>query len=406
MTTGSVPRTSLIITSRHRPDALARCLLAVAQLDHPDFELIVVTDPAGLAQAQGLAVKRVAFDVANISAARNAGLAVAAGQVVAFLDDDAVPEPSWLSHLTRPFAAPEVAAAGGAVRGPDGIGYQWRAGLTDAWAEITPLPLAGLAPSLPTAPPGRAVATMGTNCAFRRDLLAGLGGFDPAYRYFLDETDVNWRLAAAGHTTAIVPMAQVHHRLAASALRRADRVPCSLHDIGASTVVFWRRHAGGPAAAALARLRTRERARLVRHMLAARLEPRDVARLMRTLEDGLAEGALRPLAKLAPIGPPTLPFLRFPAGPRPGRVLAGRPWQAQRLRARAAAALAAGEIVTLFLFSPDARPHQMCFTDAGIWEQTGGLWGRAGPGGPRLHPGSFAARLARETERLAGLRPM
>ncbi|NCU21709.1 glycosyltransferase, partial [Candidatus Falkowbacteria bacterium] len=233
MTTGSVPRTSLIITSRHRPDALARCLLAVAQLDHPDFELIVVTDPAGLAQAQGLAVKRVAFDVANISAARNAGLAVAAGQVVAFLDDDAVPEPSWLSHLTRPFAAPEVAAAGGAVRGPDGIGYQWRAGLTDAWAEITPLSLAGLAPSLPTTPPGRTVATMGTNCAFRRDLLAGLGGFDPAYRYFLDETDVNWRLAAAGHTTAIVPMAQVHHRLAASALRRADRVPCSLHEIGA-----------------------------------------------------------------------------------------------------------------------------------------------------------------------------
>jgi GT2 family glycosyltransferase len=63
---------------------------------------------------------------------------------------------------------------------------------------------------------GFVVKTEGTNCAFRRDVLAGLGGFDPAFRYFLDETDVNLRLAEAGARTVIVPRALVHHGSAAS----------------------------------------------------------------------------------------------------------------------------------------------------------------------------------------------
>ena len=65
-------------------------------------------------QAHALAdqIKIVPFDTPNISAARNAGISVAAGEGIAFIDDDAVPEISWLTHLTAP-----LTVIGGAILG-------------------------------------------------------------------------------------------------------------------------------------------------------------------------------------------------------------------------------------------------------------------------------------------------
>lgn len=395
---------SVIVVSRHRPVELARCLGSLVQQDHGNFEVIVVADPQGIAATGALPVKRVAFDEANIAAARNAGIARAAGAVVAFIDDDAAAEPTWLSRLTAPFADPGVAAAGGFVRGRNGISFQWRARAADIWGEHAELGMdAAAAVSLHPGQPGRAVRTEGTNCAFRRAVLAGIGGFDPAYRFYLDDTDLNLRLAAAGHVTAIVPAAQVVHGFAASERRRADRVPLSLHEIGASCAVFWRRHAPGQdAGPALARLRAEQRARAIRHMVAGASEPRDVGRLLETLEAGLAEGAARALPEYVTIPAETAPFLAFPAGPRPARMLAGRIWQARRLRAEAAATR--GEVVTLLLLSPTARPHRLRFAAGGHWEQSGGLFGPSDRRDPRFRFWRFRARVEREAARFAGFR--
>ena len=51
----------------------------------------------------------------GLSGARNTGVAGATGDVIAFLDDDATPEPDWLEHLVAPFADPRVVAVGGAA---------------------------------------------------------------------------------------------------------------------------------------------------------------------------------------------------------------------------------------------------------------------------------------------------
>ncbi len=405
------PQVSVIVVSRGRPGLLPRCLTGLGQLFYPAFEIIVVTDPAG---AQAIAdmgwqarVKLVGFDAANISAARNAGTEAAAGEVIAFIDDDAVPEPSWLDYLAAPFADPAVVAAGGHVRGRNGISYQYRGALVAPTGEDIPLERADQASFLPDPPPGHAVKTMGTNCAFRRKDVALIGGFDPVFRFFHDETDLNMRLTAPGRKTAIVPLAQVHHGYAASERRGADRAPRSLFEIGASSMVFLRKHAPEKSwAGALERLRAEQRRRLLRHMVGGGLEPRDVQRILQTLEAGLEEGKRRPLPPLPPLADSSAPFLAFErtgATHRSG-YFAGRSWSRRRLRAQALASVAAGNVATIYRFSPTALYHDVIFAKEGYWLQKGGLFGRADRADPAFRLMSFNHRVSLEWRRVARLR--
>ncbi|WP_300515333.1 glycosyltransferase family 2 protein [Aliiroseovarius sp.] len=397
---------SVVVVSHGRPALLTRCLTGLAQLAYPNFEVIVVADPAGAAavRATGLPVKLSEFDELNISAARNRGLTLSSGELVAFIDDDSVPEPSWLDHLAAPFDDPRVVAAGGYVRGRNGISFQWRANTVDALGTPAPLELDGDAPQLFSATPGHGIKTEGTNSAFRREILARIGGFDPGFRFYLDETDVNLRLS--GHVTAIVPLAQVHHGYAASVRRGADRMPKSLHEVGASSALFLRKHApdrdpwGG-----LAELEARQRRRLLGYMVAGSCEPRDVNRLLRTLRAGWVEGLAHPITALPPLVGSTPPFLTFRPGPAPEPVyVSGRFHQRRRLRVKARTLARAGKSVTVFRFSPTTLFHHLRFHPDGFWEQRGGMFGRAGRGEKTFQIIGFHARVAKEWRRVAGLR--
>lgn len=395
--TGTLP-VSLIVVSRNRPKELALCLAAIRKLDHPNFELIVVADPASAAICpQG--AKVVPIDIANISAARNLGLAAAAGEIVAFIDDDAVPEPRWLARLTAPFADPGIAAAGGFVVGRNGISFQWRASCADSHGRSKEIVVDPLAVTVLAGAAGRAIRTEGTNCAFRRSVLCALGGFDPAFRFYLDETDVNMRLAAQGARTAIVPRARVHHAFAASDRRKADRTPTDLTEIGASTAVFLRKHA--PPAEhgdALDRLRKDQDARLDRLVRRGALSSGGAADLRATLELGIAEGQLREMASLAPIPAAKTAFLAFAGGDGAICLAGGWIWQATRLRAEASRQSDRTTCV-LMLFSPTARFHRLRFTGT-HWEQIGGLFGRSERSGPAFRFWRRATRLNQEARRL------
>lgn len=399
----AAPAVSVIVVSRRRPGPLRRCLLGLMQLDYPACEVIVAADPPGLAVARGFPVRTVAFDLANISAARNAGICAAAGEVVAFIDDDAVPEPQWLCHLARPFADPLVAAAGGFVLGTNGISLQWAGGTVDRLLVPGLLALPDDAPSLHRASPGKAIEIKGVNCAYRRSLLLGMGGFDPELRYYLDETELNLRLAALGAVTAIVPEARVHHLKAPSDLRHGDRTPRDLAMIGASTTITLRRHGATPAEVAHAgnQFASEQEARLAGLVAARRLTRAEADRLMATLRSGLAEGAARALAALAPLRPETAAFMPLPARTAGTVVLAGRPWQRARLSREAARRAAAGQVVRLFLFGPTALFHRRRFTDEGFWLHTGGLFGKSDRADPWFRFWRFSARLRRESARFS-----
>ena len=407
----TAPPVSVAIVSRGRPQLLLRCLTGVGQLCYPDFEIVVAADAAGRAALHETGwdnrVKLVAFDAANISAARNAAIAEAAGDIVAFIDDDAVPEPSWLDHLAAPFAEPGIAATGGYVIGRNGISFQWTARAVDRHGRKIGLDHDGDAPFAPVLPEGFVTKTEGTNFAVRRDWLARLGGFDPAFRFYLDETDLNLRLAGLGGHTMIVPRAIVHHGYAASTRRAGDRAPRDLTEIGASCAVFLRKHAPDcDFHAEQRRVGDEHRAALLRYMVDGGLEPRDVSRRLAELRAGFAEGLRREITAGPPLATPGTPFRRYsdPHTPRPSRYVTGRPWNRRSLQGEARSMVAAGAIVTVFRFSPTALPHRVRFHDGGWWEQRGGLFGRAGRDEPffRLH--SLQGRAKLEWARVAKLR--
>jgi O-antigen biosynthesis protein len=400
---------SVIIASRHRSAALLRCIQSLTQQDHPNFEVIVVADPAAVAAVRVLhpGLKLAEFDRANLAEARNTGIGLAAGQVVAFIDDDAVAEPTWLTRLTAPLAQQGVLAATGFVRGRNGISWQWQGIEVDALGQDHALavPEAGLRRA---ASRRQAVKLLGCNMAFRRETLLALGGFDPAFRFYLEDADISLRLYALSGVAAIVPGAEVLHGFDASARRRADRVPLDLSDIGASTAVFLRRHSGEAAmATGWTRLKAAQAARIVGHVKAKRLTPEAARALEISLETGWAEGCARVLEPLTPLPDAAPDFARLPdTGSRKGLVLSGRIWQRKGLKAKASAARAKGRIVTVICLSPTPRAHRRYLSDDGIWWQEGGLFGRSSRDGPQFRWATFRKRIVQEVSSLARNRPV
>jgi len=397
------PTVSVVVVSQQRPDALQLCLTGVLKLNYTPFEVIVVADQSGLSVAQGLSdqIKTVAFDAANICAARNAGLNAAGGQIVAFIDDDAVPEPQWLRHLIAPFARGDVAAAGGFVRGRNGITFQWKARMAFADGTSVPFDVDGM--SIHKSTLGRAIKTEGTNMAFRRDALVKLGGFDPRFAFYLDETDVNMRLAAQGAKTAIVPLAQVHHGFAASARRTQDRVPRSLFEIGASSAVFASKHDPDAAQTRFAARRT-QRNRLLRFMTRGDLVPSDVRKLMATFDEGRVVGAARKVVPVT-IGPaPAFEPVHALATHSDHIVVSGRYLHKRKVLEEAARMAQDGTQVSAYVFTFTSIFHRVQFHVGGYWLQTGGQFGRSVRGSRLFQYWTQRSRVEHEVNRVKSVR--
>jgi glycosyltransferase involved in cell wall biosynthesis/GT2 family glycosyltransferase len=138
-------------------------------------EIVLVIDhaPELLEEARRLwpDVKIVANrEKQGLSGARNTGVAEASGEVVAFLDDDAIAAPDWLQHLADAYADPAVLGAGGTVRprwveGKPGwfpSEFDWVVGCTHSGMPQQLSPVRNL---------------VGANMSFRRAPLVEVGGF-------------------------------------------------------------------------------------------------------------------------------------------------------------------------------------------------------------------------------------
>lgn len=221
-------RASIVIVTDGRPKDVVRTLDSLQWLDRPSFEVIVVCGPTPDGTRERVAawsdrVKIAHCGVRNISVARNMGIALATGEVVCFLDDDALPEPEWLGQIMSGFDDERVAAVGGIVWDHTGKSLQYaystanRAGRANWQA-----PGAANAFSFPLS--DNTPYTQGCNSAFRRDVLVEMGGFDEEYEFYLDETDLCCRLVDAGWLVQQLPDAAVHHKFLPSEIRTPDRI--------------------------------------------------------------------------------------------------------------------------------------------------------------------------------------
>ena len=199
------PLISVIIPTRDRPQALARCLESVgAQTVIDQLEVIVVDDgsfaASEVASVVGLRprTRLIRRDGNGPAAARNAGARAARGSFLCFTDDDCVPWPDWAERLVGALERGEDAAAGATLSGGGA--------LADASELVAHAP-AGTssdASELPFAP--------SNNIACTRKVFQSIQ-FDESFPGAAGE-DRDWcaRLILAGYVLRSEPMARVVHQ--------------------------------------------------------------------------------------------------------------------------------------------------------------------------------------------------
>jgi len=231
------PELSIVVATRDRPNALRRCLRAVAS-DRAELalEVLVVDDGSRDTGATAEAVatmpaaRLLVRPAGGVAAARNAGVEAARGDFVCFLDDDCEPEPGWAASMARRFALGATAVVG-PVLVPPAAGPAQRASQLVANSIV----------DSDAATSGRTASAPGTNLACRADVLRSIP-FDDTYAEIGAE-DRDWcaRMATAGYELVFDPGAAVVHRQAltlAEFLRRQMRY-------GRGARVFRARHSDG-----------------------------------------------------------------------------------------------------------------------------------------------------------------
>ncbi|MGA7834260.1 MAG: glycosyltransferase [Acidimicrobiales bacterium] len=223
-----LPRASVIVPTLCRnPPELVRLVDSLLDLDYPSFEVILVDNraPGGPPLPEFGDPARVHVFVETrrgASAARNMGIAMATGDILAFTDDDAVVNPSWLRVLATRFATePDVEGIGGLVlpvelHTPAQLWFEeFYGGFSPSYQfeKLSVESMKGVDPMFPYAV-GRFGA--GCNMAFRRSTLQRIGGFNPIIGGGTiakggEDVALAIELVSTGGTYAYEPAAVVRH---------------------------------------------------------------------------------------------------------------------------------------------------------------------------------------------------
>lgn len=220
---------SVVIATYRRPDVLPGCLAALEEQRVPPFEVIVVDqspdtrtrDLVAARPACSYPLRYVHSDVAGVSLARNIGWRHATGEIVAYTDDDAVPDPGWVEALVRAFDVAPADMVGGRIL------PLWEGGGRPRWFPASrEYLLAIYDPGGPLAPFRNLDLPMTVNAAIKRSKLESLGGFNerigarPGWPVTGEDSLLGWRVRESGGSIYYQPAALVHHRVPSGRMQR------------------------------------------------------------------------------------------------------------------------------------------------------------------------------------------
>lgn len=214
----SAPRVSVVIVSFNHRDLLAAVLECLRRQTFRDFETIVVDNGSGDGSADFVAAHFPEVELERLSTntgftgGNNCGIAAARGEYVAFLNNDAEPEPEWLAELVAALDShPEAGSCASRVvlysdphlldAAGDGLtfaGTAFRRGHRLAAADYSRTEFV--------------FGASGSAALYRRDVLDAVGSFDDAFFAVYEDVDLALRAQLAGWRCLYVPAAAVHHR--------------------------------------------------------------------------------------------------------------------------------------------------------------------------------------------------
>src|SRR5262249_36671079 len=211
-----LPSCSVIVCTRNRPEQLKQCLHGIRQLCYPDVDVIVVDNASDNDAAKPIAdawnARYIHEPVIGLSRSRNRGARFSEAEIVAFIDDDAVPNTDWLCNLIEEFFDPSVMAVTGVISAmtpsPAGIEQYSRArqqrrefdSSTDDW--FAQANFGGIGD--------------GANMAFRRKVFDSWSGFNERLGLGAavcggEEHNAFFELIKRGHRVVFTPRSVVQH---------------------------------------------------------------------------------------------------------------------------------------------------------------------------------------------------
>ena len=206
----AAPLVSVVIAVKDRRKLIARCLEGLRHQHLGDFEVIVVDNGStdGTLEllhrwaADAPFPMTVSTDLGSLGRVRNAGVALARGEVLAFVDSDCVPAPDWLDRGVSPFLGPDGERLG-VVQGRTLPDPATPRGSWDATQELTSFTHRYEA----------------CNLFYRREALVAAGGFDESIGFFGEDTAAGWAVRRGGWDERFAPDAVVHHAVTSPGIR-------------------------------------------------------------------------------------------------------------------------------------------------------------------------------------------
>ena len=201
-------RISVVVCTYNGSRTLRDCLEGLSQIEYPNFEVIIVND-GSKDKTEEIAkefsgkygFRLISTPNRGLSNARNMGMEAATGEIVAYTDDDARPDPHWLHYLAYDFLNSGFDAVGGPNIPPPGDGLIAECVANSPGGPAHVLVCDRTAEHIP-----------GCNMAFRKAALQEAGGFDPQFRTAGDDVDACWRILEKGKIGFSASAMVWHHR--------------------------------------------------------------------------------------------------------------------------------------------------------------------------------------------------